>query len=410
MAASTPRRACPRGSVLFFSSFGALPMTAAAVGRPWAMTRVSLVFMAWAVCVGNAGCSHFKARRQGANRPSAVLGVDLPSRDIYAQRPPTGAEPAPVVAADPPSRPDTASPGGLVTAPPAEDLDPSPTEPVVQLQPPVLINSARIGTMPTNAGVPDGARLIAASRPIARTPASAAPATPAREKTTTRIVSEARAALNAMTTYQVALKRRERVNGTLLPPEDLLMSIRRSPKAARLTWVDGPHQGREVLYRADEPGGLMHVNMADSKLPLPRLSIAPDSPMVMRNSRHPITEAGLDPIVASMEQADKSGTLTDLSLQTPAPLDHPHQGIEQRTEAGDVWRAYFDPASHLLALVECRAGNGDLLESYLFQNIQPDPPELATAAAFDPEARWGAPRGLFNRASARSTTEAATTR
>jgi len=379
-------------------------MTAAAVGRPSAMTRVSLVFVAWAVCVGNPGCSHFKSRRQAANRPSAVLGADLPSRDIYAQRPPTGAEPPPVVTADPPDRPDPESPGGLGTAPPAEDLDPSSTEPVVQLQPPVLINSARVGTMPTNAGVPDGARLIAASRPIART------ATAPREKTTTRIVTEARAALNAMTTYQVALKRQERVNGTLLPAEDLLMSIRRTPKAARLTWVDGPHQGREVLYRADEPGGLMHVNMADSKLPLPRLSIAPDSPIVMKNSRHPITEAGLDPIVASMEQADKSGGLTDLGLQTPAPLDHPHQGIEQRTEAGDVWRAYFDPVSHLLALVECRAGNGDLLESYLFQNIQPDPPELATAAAFDPEARWGAPRGLFNRASARSTTEAATTR
>ena len=187
------------------------------------------------------------------------------------------------------------------------------------------------------------------------------------------------------------------------------MCIRRAPKAARLTWVDGPHKGREVLYRADEPGGLMHVNMADSKFPVPRLNLVPDSPLVMKNSRHPITEAGLDPLVASMEQANQAGSLLDLGMQTPPPLDHPHQGVLQKTPSGDIWKAYFDPSNHLPALVECRDPRGELLEHYQFQNIQSDTPDLASSDAFDPNARWGPPRGLFGRASARAADSGTTT-
>lgn len=216
-------------------------------------------------------------------------------------------------------------------------------------------------------------------------------------RSTTQIVAAARAALDAMTTYQLSLKRQERVNVTLLPPEDLIMSIRRHPQATRLTWADGPHRGREVLYRADEPGGQMHVNMADSKFPMPRLALAPDSPMVMKNSRHPITAAGLDPIVASLEQADRAGSLVDVGMQTPTQLDHPHHALFRTTAEGDVWRAFIDPTNHLPMLVECQARNGDLLEQYIFRDIQSDPPELASNGAFDPDVRWGPPRGLFGR-------------
>ena len=116
-------------------------------------------------------------------------------------------------------------------------------------------------------------------------------------------MSEARAALDRMTSYQVLMHRQEHVNGELQPEEDVVLAIRREPRAVRLSWPIGPHKGREVLYRADEPGGLMHVNMADSALPIPRLSIPPDSPMVMKNSRHPVTEAGFDSLIRGLEDA-----------------------------------------------------------------------------------------------------------
>jgi len=354
--------------------------------------RPVLVGLALAILAIDLGCSEFRSRRQNGDKAVATLGSELPSRDIYAKsvvKPPGST--ASVEEAPEASVAEEITPS---TEPPIVDR-PTPTEPIVQLQAPVLIDPAKVGAMPTNAGVPNGTLLIAGSRRRNDPPTDSKPVI----KETTRVVTEARAALDQMTSYQLSLKRQERVNDTLLPAEDLIMSIRRSPKSVRLTWTDGPHRGREVLYRSDEPGGLMHVNLADSKFPVPRLSIAPDSPMVMKNSRHPITEAGLDPLVASMEQADQTGGLTDMGMQTPPPLTSPHHGVLQKTPVGNVWRAYFDPVSHLPAIVECRAGNGDLLEYYLFKDIQPNLVELASSDAFDPNARWGPPRGLFGRAS-----------
>ena len=347
----------------------------------------------------NSGCSHLRSKPQTPEKGVAALGTDLPNRDIYARRDetpsrtPTPASPASIASADPPASDEPPTPANPV------DESIAAHQPTVRLQPPVGVDPARSASAPTSRGVPDSARLIAGSN---RREAPVRPAAAPEVAATTLVVREARSALDSMATYQLDLKRQERVNGLLLPPESLVMSIRRQPKAARLTWVEGTHRGREVLYRADEPGGQMHVNMADSKLPMPRLALAPDSPMVMKNSRHPITEAGLDPIIASLEQADRAGQLVDLGMQTPAQLDHPMRGLQRQTAEGDVWRAYFDPADHLPALVECFAANGDLLEQYRFQAIRPDPAELASADAFDPNARWGPPRGLFGKMSAKA--------
>ena len=388
------------------SSCGVLPMTAPAVGRDSGVTRSCLIIMALAAAAADLGCAHFKARRGAAEKPVATLGSELPSPSGYARSVTKTDSEAPEVAAAPApaairaSEIEPALAGEIVPAPePAIGREANSSDPGVTLQPPILVDSAKVGALSTAVGVPDGARLIAGSGTRAW---SSLAAQPPAVKSITRVVAEARQALDAMSTYQLALRRQERVNGTLLPSEDLIMSIRRAPKAARLTWTDGPHQGREVLYRADDGAGLMHVNMADSKIPMPRLALAPDSPMVMKNSRHPITEAGLDPLVAGMEASDQAGELTDLGMQTLPPLARPQRGVLRRTPDGEVWQAFFDPSNHLPSLVECRAANGELLESYYFHEIRPDPPELASVAAFDPDSRWGPPRGLFGRAMPRN--------
>ncbi len=325
-------------------------------------------------CIGvELGCSHLRSRPQKAEVGSATLGAELPGRDIYAGRNPNGSD---LTLAD--RSPTTPTAEVLAAGTETPRSVASPTRPGSSVQPD-----------PAPDGIKSPAQVPLNDSKIANSAVD--------PQATTRLIAEARSALDAMTTYQLALNRQERVNGNLLPAEDLIMSIRRSPQAARLTWSDGPHRGREVLYRADEPGGQMHVNMADSKFPMPRLALAPDSPMVMKNSRHPITSAGLDPVIASLEQANRAGTLVDLGMQTPPQVHEPLHVLLRTTPEGDVWHAYLDPANHLPVLVECQARNGDLLERYQFNNIQPDPPELASNGAFDPDVRWGAPRGLFGR-------------
>ena len=135
-----------------------------------------------------------------------------------------------------------------------------------------------------------------------------------------------------MQSYQVTLNRQERVGETLQEPEEVLVSIKRDPRSVRLEWPGGPHKGREVIYLASEDNGRsMHINAADSVIPVPPIKMPVDNPMVLRNARHPITEAGFETIVANMEkslEATRSGdpshgTLTYAGLENPARFRSP---------------------------------------------------------------------------------------
>ena len=130
----------------------------------------------------------------------------------------------------------------------------------------------------------------------------------------------------------------------------MVLSIRRNPKAVRLEWPKGPSKGREVIYSASLNPRTMYVNMANSALPIPRMSIPIDSPMVLRSSRHPITEAGFDTIFEGLEKyegADAAGIKQDgrlvyKGIQRPKGLDLPCHLLERTTPKGETWQVYLD--------------------------------------------------------------------
>lgn len=246
------------------------------------------------------------------------------------------------------------------------------------------------------------------SEPMLLASNSTKPQTPSRKKANeaARLVAESRRAVNALTSYQVKMSHQERVGGRLRPVDEVVLSVRRDPRAVRLEWPAGPNKGREVLYAADSGKGLMHVKMPDGLVPLPRLSIAPDSPLAMSNSRHPITEAGFDTIIAGMEkdvaQSESPNPVPDdliiyQGLDQPDGLDKPCHKIVRHTPAGEVWLVYIDPEHHLPCYVQATDARGELLERYIFREPVLNPTELASADAFNPDARWGAPKGLFQR-------------
>ncbi len=244
------------------------------------------------------------------------------------------------------------------------------------------------------------------SQPIATQPRPRGkPSSPPAAATLESILTQSRAKLETLKTYQVLLTGQERVGGQLQPAEEILLSIRRNPKAVRLEWTGGPHKGREVIYSSTENDGLMHVNMADSVVPVPRLSIPPDSPLALRNGRHPITEAGFDTILRNVEKAierakagdSQSGQVTYAGVEQPGPLEHPCHKIVRVTLTGETWLVYIDPQTKLPALVQANAADGELIELYRFRNPKPNVPELAQADAFDVNRRWGEPKGLLSR-------------
>ena len=156
----------------------------------------------------------------------------------------------------------------------------------------------------------------------------------------------------------------------------------------------------------------MHVKMANRALP--RLTLPPDSPLVMKNSRHPVTEAGLDSIVEGLENAMRKGDeasagIAYAGLEAAEGLDQPHHCLTQSSPTGDRWRIYLDPKTHLPSLVQATDANGDLLERYLFHDVRPNLAELSSNDAFDANARWGQPGGLFGRIARGDANEPSTT-
>lgn len=381
-------------------------------------------------CAIDSGCSQLQAFRTdvlptfGTTLSSRPKNRPTQSADLYAERFGDVQSQTAIARRDASSSDRTRA---LASADPERGSAPGTT---VTLDAPVPLPTAsdHLTSVASRTQRPDwmSADEVAAATPRRDQPASATttspPAAPPTESdpSVESLVAATRARLNGLTNYQVHLNRQERVGSTLLPAESVVLSIRRNPKAVRLEWPEGAHKGREVIYSATEHDGLMHVNMADSIVPVPRLSIAPDSPMVLKNSRHPITEAGFDTIIHNLEiSLEKSkngdpsgGKLSYGGLEQPAGVDRPCHKIVRVTPTGEMWLVYLDPNTQFPAMIQGNAANGDLLERYAFSAIKPNLADLASRDAFNPNQRWGEPRGLLSRlargANGRNTPESAT--
>jgi hypothetical protein len=221
------------------------------------------------------------------------------------------------------------------------------------------------------------------------------------------VIQQARRAVDKLSTYQVSMNHQERVNGILQPAEEVLLSVRRNPRAVRIEWHEGSHKGREVIYLSDPAGGkgMMHVHMGDSLLPVPDMKMPPNSPLAMSNSRHPINEAGYEAIVDRLESslkpdASSSGEAVKVSyegLEQPAGLGKACHKILRVNAASEQWVVYIDPDTNLPAVIQGTAANGDLLERHVFRDPVIDRPDLLKPEAFDPMARWGQPKGFFQK-------------
>ena len=350
------------------------------------------------------GCAEIKTQIFG-NERIAELGSIHDPQDVYVKNSqPRVLMPPPGTTLDNGTLP----PGSVVTT--VQEAGPFrlPAPPSSTSVKPVPSNvSGVVLQSPSPVDLPDNVKLTAANVPgvpnAARLLASAEPRT---DRQPSDIVAEARQALETLSTYEVSIRRQERVGNTLQPEEDVLLAIRRSPRAVRLSWPSGTNQGREVLYRADEPGAQLHIKMANPALP--RLSLNPESPLVMKNSRHPITEAGFDSLVEGLENSVRLNAVNYAGVETPDGLDHPAHCLTRTTPSGEKWRVYLDTTSHLPSLVLAVDAQGNLVERYVFTNVKVNPPELVSNDAFDTNTRWGAPKGLFGRL-ARSNNEPAAT-
>jgi hypothetical protein len=135
------------------------------------------------------------------------------------------------------------------------------------------------------------------------------------------------------------------------------------------------------------------------------MTIPIDSPLAMRNSRHSISEAGFDTIFENLFKQlpaaggpePAGGRLVYKGLAKPKELELSCHLIERTTPTKDVWKVFLDVKSLMPVVVTAHAEDGSLLESYAYTKLQPNPEQLASADAFDPDKRWGESKGLFSR-------------
>jgi hypothetical protein len=388
--------------------------SARSIPSRWPLAALTLLAV-----LAEPGCGRFRSFRQ--ETPPA-FGTDTAWSDRRPEGPPANGDLYADLAnkAARPDRP-TREPGdnkdrstANIAANDAPDDEKSPSKdddqpiqrvstegPQVALQPPVTLPGRGENRTPALAS-----RTESQPEPATRASDRGPAGSPTSERATLKsILAESRATLNALSTYQVKLTQQERVGGTLNPPEDVVLSIRRNPKAVRLEWPGGTNKGREVLYAADANGGLMHVRMGESLVPLPRLSMPPDSPLATRNSRHRITEAGFDTVIHNLEEAYQRSERADMSLgqlryeglETPNGSTKPCHKIVRVTPTNETWTVFIDPDTHFPTSVQAVSQAGELLDRFSFGEPTANPPELAKAEAFDPDARWGPSKGLFQR-------------
>jgi hypothetical protein len=132
--------------------------------------------------------------------------------------------------------------------------------------------------------------------------------------------------LESTGSYSAQMSKRELVDGELLPEHTMTLKCRQRPFSVYLLWHTGD-PGREVLYVEGENQGRLIGHDGGWKARLPAMSLSPNSGLAMRDSRYPVTKAGLGGLIELMIGVHE----TDLKLANYSTCDYePHVAFDGR--------------------------------------------------------------------------------
>jgi hypothetical protein len=154
---------------------------------------------------------------------------------------------------------------------------------------------------------------MAISTPVAKTPKSNSDATEKSPETLERqpvsrgrvalltnmlMLEKARSQVAAVSGYSVNFHKHERIDGEMQDPQVVAMDVRHKPFSVYMKWRKGGDRGRQLLFVPERNDGLAMVRLGGLKgRLLPPLRIEPDGAKAMAESRYPITQAGILPLI-----------------------------------------------------------------------------------------------------------------
>jgi outer membrane lipoprotein-sorting protein len=107
-------------------------------------------------------------------------------------------------------------------------------------------------------------------------------------------LQETEEALARLDNYTAVFHRIERVNGKLVPEETTFLKFKR-PFKVYMRWIN-PFNGQESLYVAGVNNNKVRAH-GTGLVELITVNLDPTGALAMKNSRHPVTEAGLEILV-----------------------------------------------------------------------------------------------------------------
>ena len=192
--------------------------------------------------------------------------------------------------------------------------------------------------------------------------------------------------------YTARFVRQEVVEGSLRPREEALLKFQR-PGRIYLRWTAGRPAGREILFVPGQNGDRMLVREPGLLASLATIVMAPDSPRVLEESRHPVTDIGLGRLIGlildNTRRAAAAGDLAVRDLGSSVGPEGPGRGLEALL-GGQPDRGYY--CRRLVLVVgevsglPLRAAMYDwadrMVAEYAYLDLRLDPP--LSGRDFDP--------------------------
>jgi Protein of unknown function (DUF1571) len=115
-----------------------------------------------------------------------------------------------------------------------------------------------------------------------------------------RMITDCQARYQTVNDYTCTFYKRERVDGHLTPLHVMTMKVRTKPPSIYLRF-QRPAQGREAIYIAGRNRGKILVHdVGFNKVLAGTLQLEPTCARAMEDNRHPITEAGIGPLIDTL--------------------------------------------------------------------------------------------------------------
>ena len=120
--------------------------------------------------------------------------------------------------------------------------------------------------------------------------------------------------------YTADLDKREEVRGQLQDEQSMFLKCRHEPLSIYMVWNAGD-VGREIIYVEGANDGRMIAHDGGWKSKIPAFSLQPDCPLAMRDSRYPVTRAGLLGLTEEMIRIHESDLATPTIEDCQCELD-----------------------------------------------------------------------------------------